>query len=47
MTHAIRRVTRFDVVGPYTLAIVFADGTQQQIDFCRCHVVRSSDRCKI
>ena len=33
MVHAIHRVTRFAVVGPYTLAVSFADGTEQVIDF--------------
>ena len=33
MSHPIHRVTRFDIVGPYTLAVTFTDGTQQQIDF--------------
>ena len=33
MSHPIYRVTRFDIVGPYTLAVTFTDGTQQQIDF--------------
>ena len=33
MTHPIHRVTRFEIVGPYTLAVVFADGTSQEINF--------------
>lgn len=33
MTHAIHRVEHFEIVGPYTLALRFADGSQQQIDF--------------
>jgi hypothetical protein len=33
MTHPIHRVTRFSIVGPYTLAVTFADGTDQRIDF--------------
>ena len=33
MTHAIHRVTRFAIVAPYTLAVSFADGTEQVIDF--------------
>ena len=33
MSHPIYRVTRFDIVGPYTLAVTFTDGTQQHIDF--------------
>jgi hypothetical protein len=33
MTHAIHRVERFEIVGPYTLALGFEDGTEQRIDF--------------
>jgi hypothetical protein len=33
MIHPIHRVTRFSIVGPYTLALVFSDGTEQCIDF--------------
>jgi hypothetical protein len=33
MTHAIHRVTSFDIVGPHTLAITFADGVTRTIDF--------------
>jgi hypothetical protein len=33
MTHAIHRVERFAIVAPYTLALTFDDGTEQQIDF--------------
>jgi hypothetical protein len=33
MTHAIYRVEHVEVVGPYTLALRFNDGTKQQIDF--------------
>ena len=33
MGHAIHRVEHFDIVGPYTLALTFDDGTQQHIDF--------------
>jgi hypothetical protein len=33
MSHAIHRVTEFEVVGPYTLSVSFADGTSQVIDF--------------
>ena len=33
MTHAIHRVERFEIVGPYTLALTFEDGTEQRIDF--------------
>jgi hypothetical protein len=31
--HAIYRVERFEIVGPYTLALQFDDGTHQRIDF--------------
>ena len=33
MVHAIHRVAQFAIVGPYTLAVSFADGTAQVIDF--------------
>ncbi len=33
MAHAIHRVTRFSLAGPYTLRMSFADGTEQTIDF--------------
>lgn len=33
MSHAIHRVVHFEIVGPYTLAIRFDDGTDQRIDF--------------
>jgi len=33
MTHPIHRVARFDIVGPYRLAVAFTDGTTQEIDF--------------
>jgi hypothetical protein len=33
MAHPIHRVTGFRIVGPYTLAVAFADGTEQCIDF--------------
>jgi len=33
MTHPIHRVTRFSIVGPYTLSVGFTDGTEQRIDF--------------
>lgn len=33
MPHAIHRVKHFDIIGPYTLALEFHDGTRQQIDF--------------
>jgi hypothetical protein len=33
MVHPIHRVTGFAIVGPYTLIVSFADGTEQQIDF--------------
>ena len=31
--HPIHRVTGFSIVGPYTLAVAFTDGTEQRIDF--------------
>ncbi len=33
MSHSIHRVTGFRIVGPYALAVTFADGTEQRIDF--------------
>jgi hypothetical protein len=33
MSHPIHRVTRFSIVGPYTLLVAFADGSEQRIDF--------------
>ena len=33
MGHAIYRVEHFEIVGPYTLALRFNDGTEQRIDF--------------
>ena len=33
MVHAVHRVTKFSVVGPYTLAVCFKDGSEQVIDF--------------
>lgn len=33
MSHAIYRVEHFEIVAPYTLALRFNDGTEQQIDF--------------
>ncbi|MGH9255002.1 MAG: DUF2442 domain-containing protein [Vicinamibacterales bacterium] len=33
MSHAIHRVERFEIIGPYTLALRFADGSEQRIDF--------------
>ena len=33
MSHAIHRVEHFDIVGPYTLALRFSDGSEQRIDF--------------
>lgn len=33
MSHPIHRVTRFSIVGPYTLAVGFSDDTEQRIDF--------------
>ncbi len=31
--HPIHRVTRFNIIGPRTLSVAFADGTEQRIDF--------------
>jgi hypothetical protein len=33
MEHPIHRVTQFEIVAPYTLRVVFADGKEQVIDF--------------
>ncbi|HEX8070141.1 MAG TPA: DUF2442 domain-containing protein [Pyrinomonadaceae bacterium] len=33
MPHAIHRVTAFEVIGPYSLRVWFADQTEQTIDF--------------
>lgn len=33
MTHPMYRVSRFAIVGPYTLVVAFTDGTEQRIDF--------------
>jgi len=33
MTHAIYRVTKFNIVAPYTLQIAFDDQSEQRIDF--------------
>ncbi len=33
MSHAIHRVEHFEIVGPYTLALRFENGTRQRIDF--------------
>ena len=33
MGHAIYRIDGFEIVGPYTLALQFNDGTEQRIDF--------------
>jgi hypothetical protein len=33
MSHPIHRVTRFAIIGSYTLKVEFEDGTEQQIDF--------------
>ena len=33
MVHPIHLVTRFSIVGPYTLSVAFTDGTEQRIDF--------------
>jgi hypothetical protein len=33
MRHPIHRVTGFQIVGPYTIAVSFADGVERRIDF--------------
>ncbi len=33
MVHSINRVTSFNIVGPYTLRVVFADLSEQTINF--------------
>jgi len=33
MSHAIHRVTRFEIVGPHILNVSFDDETEQRIDF--------------
>jgi hypothetical protein len=33
MAHPIHPITSFHVVGPFTLAVAFSDGTEQRIDF--------------
>jgi hypothetical protein len=33
MIHEIHRVTGFEIVGPYTLEVRFADGAMRRIDF--------------
>jgi hypothetical protein len=33
MNHPIHRVTRFSIIGPYTLTVAFSDGTEQRVDF--------------
>jgi hypothetical protein len=33
MTHALHRVTHFEVVGPYRLRVVFLDGMVREINF--------------
>ena len=33
MSHAVYRVERFEIVGPYMLALHFDDGSHQRIDF--------------
>ena len=33
MSHGVYRVTGFEIVGPYTLAVQFDDGVCQRIDF--------------
>lgn len=33
MTHALHRVVGFQKIHPFVLAVAFADGTEQRIDF--------------
>jgi hypothetical protein len=33
MSHAIHRVTHFEILGPHVLNVAFDDGTEQRIDF--------------
>jgi len=33
MSHAIHRVTGFEIAGPHVLNVAFQDGTEQRIDF--------------
>jgi hypothetical protein len=33
MSHAIHRVTQFEIVGPHILNLAFEDATEQRIDF--------------
>lgn len=33
MSHPLHRVTRFSIVGPYTLMVGFSDNSEQRIDF--------------
>ena len=33
MTHAIHRVTSFEIVGPHSITVTFADGLTRTIDF--------------
>ncbi len=33
MSHPMHRVARFTIIGPYTLAVEFSDGSEQRIDF--------------
>lgn len=33
MSHPIHRIMRFEIVGPFALAVEFSDGTGQRIDF--------------
>ena len=33
MTHAVHRVASFEIVGPHTLSVTFADGLTRTIDF--------------
>ena len=47
MSHLIHRVTGFQIVGPYTLAVAFADGAEQRIDFRPVLQGGCSGRCRI
>lgn len=33
MSHAVYRVIGFEVIGPYTLRVIFDDGMEREIDF--------------
>jgi hypothetical protein len=47
MGHAIHRIEDFKIVGPYTVALRFDDGTEQRIDFRPVLEARSSAPCGI